>query len=535
MSSGNDGVLTLTIKMKVSPEPGSQEKLLNLMQRYRDALNYSIRKIIENKTLSLSKAHKLLYNILKEKYNLPSRIAQDCCREALTIAKSWLRNENRGKVPKAKNLSIWLTYTYSYRVKGEYVEIIGGFRLRIIGWDKRYDSYPNREARLVFRDSKFILYISKRVPKAIKYSPKDILAIDINEKNIVVGNSKIEHRFETDIERALHYRQLAEKLQKKYSSTRYNGWTRRKNIRRRIKYLHKKARNIIEDWVKKISYKIAMISKQNQYAIAREDLTGLVENLRKLPKDHRVSLLMLSYRKLEFWIDWQAEKRGVPIIVIEPNGTSSICPKCGSKLKESGHRIMRCPSCGFEADRDIIAILNIEKKALSKIGGSLTTPTASQMTDVNPNKCGELMSRPGENLPLLGRGGGQNKEMWEEPGKIFIYNVHNNWMFNIVSHEEDKVGAVLIRALHPLSGIEEMMKNRKVKDMRELTNGPGKLTKAFKIDQSFNGKFLSPRNFLYIVERGIKVEFESSHRIGVKKDLKEKLRFYVVNDEFVSR
>jgi len=128
-----------------------------------------------------------------------------------------------------------------------------------------------------------------------------------------------------------------------------------------------------------------------------------------------------------------------------------------------------------------------------------------------------------------------NKEMWEEPGKIFIYNVHNNWMFNIVSHEEDKVGAVLIRALHPLSGIEEMMKNRKVKDMRELTNGPGKLTKAFKIDQSFNGKFLSPRNFLYIVERGIKVEFESSHRIGVKKDLKEKLRFYVVNDEFVSR
>ena len=104
-----------------------------------------------------------------------------------------------------------------------------------------------------------------------------------------------------------------------------------------------------------------------------------------------------------------------------------------------------------------------------------------------------------------------------------------------MSHEEDKVGAVLIRALHPLSGIEEMMKNRKVKDMRELTNGPGKLTKAFKIDQSFNGKFLSPRNFLYIVERGIKVEFESSHRIGVKKDLKEKLRFYVVNDEFVSR
>ena len=67
------------------------------------------------------------------------------------------------------------------------------------------------------------------------------------------------------------------------------------------------------------------------------------------------------------------------------------------------------------------------------------------------------------------------------------------------------------------------------------TNWPGKLTKAFKIDKSFNGKFLSPKNFLYIEDRGIKVKFVSSHRIGVRKDLKEKLRFYVVNDEFVSR
>ncbi len=128
-----------------------------------------------------------------------------------------------------------------------------------------------------------------------------------------------------------------------------------------------------------------------------------------------------------------------------------------------------------------------------------------------------------------------NKEMWEEPGKIFVYNVHNNWMFNIVAHEENKVGAVLIRALHPLRGIEEMMKHRGIRDIRELTNGPGKLSKAFRIDKSMNGKFLSPENFVYIEDRGIEIEFDSSHRIGVRRDLKEKLRFFVINDEFVSR
>jgi transposase len=102
---------------------------------------------------------------------------------------------------------------------------------------------------------------------------------------------------------------------------------------------------------------------------------------------------MLSYRRLEQWIDWQCEKNGVPIIVVEPKGTSTTCPMCSSKLTENSYRKMRCRKCGFEADRDTVAILNIEKRALKQMGGPLTTPTAPQRTDVDPNRCGEPISR----------------------------------------------------------------------------------------------------------------------------------------------
>jgi predicted transposase len=78
--------------MRVSPEPGSEQELINLMRRYREALNHAIKVVIENKALSLSKAHKLLYNVLKEGYGLPSKVSQDCYREAIAIAKSWLNN-----------------------------------------------------------------------------------------------------------------------------------------------------------------------------------------------------------------------------------------------------------------------------------------------------------------------------------------------------------------------------------------------------------------------------------------------------------
>jgi len=370
------------------------------MKRYRDALNYSIRTLIANRALSLSRAHRLLYSTLRERYGLPARAAQDCYREAIAIAKSWLKNPKRGVVPTAKGLSVWLVHGLGYRVKGDYVELAGGYRLRVIGWDRRYDGFPNREARLVFRGGRFALYVAKRVPRPAKYAPKGVLAVDVNERQIVVGNSSVEVRIETPVERALHYMRLAEGLQVKYSSSRYRAWRRRSGVRRRVRYFHRKARNIIEDWARKTAHTVISLAKQSQLAVAREDLTGLVESLRELPKSHRTALIVLGYRRLGLWVDWQAEKNGVPLLIVNPADTSSTCPRCGAKLVEVGYRRLRCPHCGFEADRDSIAVLNIEKRALSKMGGSLTTPTAPQVTDVSPNRWGEPVNRPKGTLAL---------------------------------------------------------------------------------------------------------------------------------------
>jgi len=77
MSSGGEGLLTLTVKMRVSPEPSSFQELIGLMRRYKEALNHAIKAIIENKALSLGKAHRLLYSILKDRYRLLSKIALD--------------------------------------------------------------------------------------------------------------------------------------------------------------------------------------------------------------------------------------------------------------------------------------------------------------------------------------------------------------------------------------------------------------------------------------------------------------------------
>lgn len=129
-----------------------------------------------------------------------------------------------------------------------------------------------------------------------------------------------------------------------------------------------------------------------------------------------------------------------------------------------------------------------------------------------------------------------NRLMWGEPGRVFIYNVHRYWMLNIVAHEDGGVGAVLIRALEPTHGVAVMMGNRPVRDARQLTSGPGKLTVALDIDRRLMGADVTrPDSDIRVLEHGMGFDIGTSNRIGVRVDLDEELRFYVKGNEYVSR
>jgi len=130
-----------------------------------------------------------------------------------------------------------------------------------------------------------------------------------------------------------------------------------------------------------------------------------------------------------------------------------------------------------------------------------------------------------------------NELMFLDVGKAFIYMVHANWLLNIVAHLKNDVGAVLIRAIEPLEGIEIMRKNRKVEDIRNLTSGPGKLTKALAITKEQNGIDVTEISSELTIAEGKmeSFEIETSHRVGVKNDLPRELRFFVKGNKFVSK
>jgi DNA-3-methyladenine glycosylase len=113
----------------------------------------------------------------------------------------------------------------------------------------------------------------------------------------------------------------------------------------------------------------------------------------------------------------------------------------------------------------------------------------------------------------------RNKAMFGDVGISYVYFTYGMYYcFNVVAkHPKTKAGAVLIRAIEPEKGIKRMQKNRKIQSLKNLTNGPAKLTQALEITKEHYGTDLTKHSKLFITE-GIKSKkIISSPRIGIKE------------------
>ena len=126
--------------------------------------------------------------------------------------------------------------------------------------------------------------------------------------------------------------------------------------------------------------------------------------------------------------------------------------------------------------------------------------------------------------------------MFGEAGHVYVFfSYGNHWCLNFTTEEEGKPGAVLVRALEPVEGVEQMRKNRGFTEVANLTNGPGKLTEAMVIGKEFNGEDVVESERLFVLGRDAPVRIKSSTRIGISKGKARRWRFFVDGNPFVSK
>lgn len=130
----------------------------------------------------------------------------------------------------------------------------------------------------------------------------------------------------------------------------------------------------------------------------------------------------------------------------------------------------------------------------------------------------------------------RNRAMFGPPGRAYVYFTYGmHWCFNVTAGPEGYGAGVLIRAVEPLAGIETMQKLRRVKMVRQLTNGPAKAAQALAIDKTLYGHDLSeePLRLLIPKKRGFRVT--KTTRIGISKAVDEIARYYISGNPFVSK
>ena len=135
----------------------------------------------------------------------------------------------------------------------------------------------------------------------------------------------------------------------------------------------------------------------------------------------------------------------------------------------------------------------------------------------------------------------RNEVMYGPPGLLYVYFTYGmHWCANAVCGEEDEGVAVLLRALEPVRGLEEMRAARGPAARRDLDlcRGPARLCQALGITGAHNGIDLVRR------ESGITIEDDGTPppddpvvttRVGITQGADSLWRWYVRDSPYVSK
>jgi len=129
----------------------------------------------------------------------------------------------------------------------------------------------------------------------------------------------------------------------------------------------------------------------------------------------------------------------------------------------------------------------------------------------------------------------RNATMFGPPGRLYVYRSYGiHWCANVVCGAEGAASAVLLRALQPTHGVDEMRARRGLDDPQLLAAGPGRLTQALGLTGENDGDDLADPPYELTNPPHPPVVVAST-RIGITRAVEQPWRYTLAGSTFVSR
>ena len=343
------------------------EVITQLMSDFKDMVNFCINKAVENKISSFVKLWHSVKNEVKRKWDYACQIYVQACRVACSILKAWRKKIRRGEAdpkepPRVKRLFVKF-HSMLFKFTGDRLRITIRkgkqiwIDLRFGKYHRKFiDEWKNGKLKIgeiIITPEKVIVPFKKEVELI---QPKQWLAIDINECN-VTGVSSNGHWFIIDTSEVKRIRHVYFEKRRKIQSGIKTGKRRKELL---AKY-GRREKNRVKDILHKVSKTIVEYAKVRGCGIILEDLKGIRKRI-NFDRIMNRRLHNWSFRKLQYYIEYKAKLNGIPVVYVNPKGSSSHCPICGEKLTPNGQwRFKKCKKCNIVWNRDFVACLNLLK------------------------------------------------------------------------------------------------------------------------------------------------------------------------------
>ncbi|KAB2943433.1 MAG: transposase [Candidatus Methanoperedens sp.] len=345
---------TLMIKLDTSKE--QHASLLETMHQFNEACNYIANIAFERKTANKMELQKIIYYEVRDKFKLSAQLT---IRAIAKVSEAYKRNKTIKPEFKPIGAIVYDQRILSWR-KLEAVSIltISGRQtipIRIGEYQRVRLDRIRGQADLILRNDIFYLAVVVEVPEASKFDAVGTLGIDLGIVNLATdndGESFSGKQIDTVREKNAV---LKANLQK----------TGTKSSKRHLKKLSGRESRFHRDVNHVISRKIVAKAKDTKQAIALEDLKGIRKSV-TVRRTQRSRIHSWAFFQLRSFIEYKAILVGVPVVLVNPRGTSHICPVCNHN--ERGNRPNRdnfkCVQCGFSGNADHIAAINIAARAV---------------------------------------------------------------------------------------------------------------------------------------------------------------------------
>ena len=345
---------TLVVKLDTNKEQHSA--ILETMHRFNEACNYIADIAFELKTANKRELQKVVYYDVRDKFKLSAQLT---IRAIAKVCESYKRDKTIKPTFKPTGAIVYDQRILSFR-KLEAISILTNsgrltVPIRMGEYQKVRLDRIRGQADLILRNGIFYLMVVVEAPEASKVDAVGTLGVDLGIVYLA-----------TDNDGETFSGKQVDKVREKNATLRTDlQEANTPSAMRHLKRLSNREARFHRDINHIISRKIVAKAKDTRQAIALEDLKGIRKSV-TVRRTQRSRLHSWAFYQLRSFIEYKATIAGIPVVLVNPRGTSHICPECGhnERANRPNRDTFRCVQCGFSGNADHIAAINIAARAV---------------------------------------------------------------------------------------------------------------------------------------------------------------------------